>query len=215
MEMLDKQNKIINKLVQDGWVIDTVSYYGRGAIEAHKKYAELVITTEECMCHGGRMWINDKHTNQFYEITHDSYDESLGIVDSSTELEYIIEHEMMDYVNRYDSFIYKLTKINEFGTNSDGTPNEHISYHSSMENVARAVCSNDECKDIFAIDTVKYQPPNPDIYYITERIYKEARYSWEENRVWFKQTKYNRIQDSTEFEPEKSYEMYVEVFNKK
>ena len=32
------------------------------------------------------MWINDMHTNNYYEITHDEYDESKGITNSSSEL---------------------------------------------------------------------------------------------------------------------------------
>ena len=42
-------------------------------MKAKKKFAEIMITTEECMCHGGRLWISDLHTNNHYELTHDEY----------------------------------------------------------------------------------------------------------------------------------------------
>lgn len=215
MNNIEKQNLIINKLIEDNWKIESIDYTGRCELIATKKFARIGITTEECLCHGGRMWINDKHTNNHYEITHDEYDESLGITDSSSELKYIIENEMMDYVNRYSTFVYKLTKINEYGTNSDGTQNEKVYYFSNMENLAYMIAENKEVKDIHIIDKIKYQCPNPDIYYITEKIDKKAEYSWEQNRIWFKKTEYKRKDKNSEFEEKRSYEMYVEIFNKR
>ena len=214
MNNIEKQNLIMSKLLKDNWNIESVSYTGRCELIATKKYAKINITTEECLCHGGRMWISDKHTNNHYEISHDEYDESKGITDSSSELKYIIENEMMDYVNRYSTFVYKLTKINEYGKNSDGTENQKVSYYSSMENLAYGVCENKDIKDIYMIDDVKYQPPNEDIYYITKRIQKDSKYSWEQNRIWFKKTQYQRKDKSSNFKEERSFEMYVEIFNK-
>ena len=214
MNNIEKQNLIMSKLLKDNWNIESVSYTGRCELIATKKYAKIAITTEECVCHGGRMWINDLHTNNYYEITHDTYDESKGITDSSSELRYIIENEMMDYVNRYSTFVYKLVKINEYGENYDGTENQKVSYYSSMENLAYGVCENKDIKDIYMIDDVEYQPPNENIYYITKKIQKESEYSWEQNRIWFKKTQYQRKDKNSNFKEERSFEMYVEIFNK-
>lgn len=214
MNNIEKQNLIINKLLEDNWKIESISYTGRCELIATKKFARISITTEECLCHGGRMWINDKHTNNYYEITHDEYDESLGITDSSSELKYIIENEMMDYVNRYSTFVYKLTKINEYGTNSDGTQKESVSYYSNMKSLAYCVTDGEDIEDIHIIDKVKHQYPNRNIYCITERIEKEAKYSWEQNRIWFKHTRFQRKDENSEFKEDSSYEMYVEIFNK-
>lgn len=215
MEIQEKQNLIIDKLLKNGWKIISVEYIGRCPIVAKKMFAEIIITTEECMCHGGRMWINDKHTNNYYEISHDEYDESKGITDSSSELKFIIENEMMDYVNRYSTFVYKLVKINEYGTNYDGTQKEDVSYYSNMESLARRVTDGEDVKDIHIIDEVKHQYPNENIYCITKRIYKEEKYSWEQNRIWFKHIRYERKNANSEFIEKGSYEMYVEIFNKK
>lgn len=212
MEVIEKQNLIIKKLTDDNWFIESVDYTGRCQIIATKRYAEISITTEECLCHGGRMWIRDNHTNNYYEISHDEYDDKKGITDSSSELKYIIENEMMDYVNRYSTFVYKLTKINEYGKNYDGTQKEDVKYYSNMECLANAICENEDFKDIHMIDKVKYQCPNPDIYYITEKIDKESKYSWEKNRIWFKKTRFER--KDNEFCETNSFEMYVEIFNK-
>ncbi len=215
MEIQEKQNLIIDKLLKNGWKIVSVEYIGRCPIVAKKMFAEIIITTEECMCHGGRMWINDKHTNHYYEISHDEYDKSKGITDSSSELKFIIENEMMDYVNRYSTFVYKLVKINEYGTNYDGTQKEDVSYYSNMESLARRVTDGEDVKDIHIIDEVKHQCPNENIYSITKRIYKEEKYSWEQNRIWFKHIRYERKNANSEFIEKGSYEMYVEIFNKK
>lgn len=215
MDKIEKQKLIIEKLISDGWDIKSVDYTGRSPIAASKRFAEIMITTEECACHGGRMWINDLHTNNHYEISHAAYDESLGIVDSSTELKYIIENEMMDYVNRYSTIVYKLTKINEYGTNYDGTQSEKVEYFSNMEDLAYRILDGEEnIKDIYVIDEVKHQYPNEDIYNITKRIKKEAQYSWEESRIWFERTRYERKNKDSEFEKDRSFEMYVEIFNK-
>lgn len=214
MNNIEKQNLIISKLLEDNWDIKSVEYTGRCKLIATKRFAKISITTEECLCHGGRMWIDDEHTNNYYEISHDKYDESKGITDSSSELKYIIENEMMDYVNRYSTFVYKLTKINEYSKNSDGTENQRVSYYSSMEDLAYSVCENKDVKDINIIDEVKYQPPNEDIYYITKKIQKESKYSWEQNRIWFKKTEYQRDDKNSDFKEKRSFEMYVEIFNK-
>lgn len=214
MNNIEKQNLIIKKLLEDNWNIESVKYTGRCELIATKKYAKIAITTEECVCHGGRMWINDMHTNNYYEITHDEYDESKGITDSSSELKYIIENEMMDYVNRYSTFVYKLVKINEYGKNYDGTQKERVSYYSNMEALAEIVTDGESVKDIHAIDEVRHQYPNENVYCITKRIYKKSEYSWEQNRIWFKHIRYERKDENSEFNETDSYEMYVEIFNK-
>ena len=215
MNNIEKQNLIISKLIEDNWEIESVDYTGRCELVATKKFAKVGITTEECLCHGGRMWITDKHTNNYYEVSHAEYDESKGITDSSSELKYIIENEMMDYVNRYSTFVYKLTKINEYGTNYDGTQKEDVTYHSNMKSLATRVTDGEEVEDIHFIDKIKHQYPNENIYCITERIDKKAEYSWEQNRIWFKHTRYERKDKYSEFEEKSSYEMYVEIFKKR
>lgn len=206
---------IVDKLIENDWEVVSVEYTGRNSVIANKKYAKIEITTEECMCHGGRMWISDKHTNNYYEISHDEYDETKGITDSSSELKYIIENEMMDYVNRYSTFVYKLVMINQYGKNSDGTIKENTEYFSDMKSLARRVTDgNDIIEDINTIDKVNTQYPNKDIYCITERINKQAKYSWQENRIWFKRTRFKNNNKKNQFEEDSNFEMYVEIFNK-
>lgn len=210
---MDKQLKIIKKLEENGWKIISCSFEGRNQIVATKRWEEISITTEECLCHGGRMWIHGEHTNTDYEISHPTYDESLGIVDSSTELDWIIENEMMDYVNKLETVIYKLVKINEWGK-TNGVGQEKSTYYGNMESLCYAICEEDNIDDLFLIDEVKHQYPNPERYTITKHIYKETKYSWEKNRIWFERTEYRHKKNDAEPIVERQYEMYVDIFHK-
>ena len=211
--MIDKQTKIMKKLTENGWKIISCSFEGRCEILASKRWETISITTEECLCHGGRMWINGQHSGSHFEISHPEYDESLGIVDSSTELDWIIENEMMEYVDKLSTFVYKLVKINEYGKNN-GVDNERISYYANMKSLCDAVTNGKEVDDLFLIDEIKHQYPNPNIYCITKRIYKEEKYSWQKGRIWFEQTRYEKKDRDKEFKPTGTYEMYVDIFNK-
>lgn len=213
MDVIDKQTKIMKKLIENGWEVLSCSFEGRCEVVAEKRWEEISITTEECVCHGGRMWINGSHSTNHFEISHPEYDESLGIVDSSTELDWIIENEMMEYVNKLSTFVYKLVKINEYGK-KNGADNESITYYADMKSLCYAITEGVKIDDLFLVDEVKYQCPNPDIYYVTKRIFKEEKYSWQKGRIWFEQTRYERKNKNGEFKPERTYEMYVDIFNK-
>ena len=213
MDIIDKQTKIMKKLTENGWKVISCSFTGRCEVVAQKRWEEISITTEECLCHGGRMWINGNHSTNHFEISHPEYDESLGIVDSSTELDWIIENEMMEYVNKLSTFVYKIVKINEYGT-KNGADNEQASYYADMKSLCYAITDGATVDDLFLIDEIKRQYPNENIYCITKRIFKEEKYSWEKGRIWFEQTRYERKDKNSKFEPVRTYEMYVDIFNK-
>ena len=78
MNTLEKQMMITQILTDNGWDVIDISMTGRCEIRANKRWSNISIYTEECMCHGGRMWINEEHTKTNYEISHPVYDESLG-----------------------------------------------------------------------------------------------------------------------------------------
>lgn len=213
MDVIDKQTKIMKKLIENGWEVLSCSFEGRCEVVAKKRWEEISITTEECVCHGGRMWINDSHGTNHFEISHPEYDESLGIVDSSTELDWIIENEMMEYVNKLSTFVYKLVKINEYGK-KNGADNESITYYADMKSLCYAITDGEKIDDLFLIDKIKHQYPNENIYCVTKRIFKQEKYSWQKGRIWFEQTRYERKDKNSEFKPERTYEMYVDIFNK-
>ena len=213
MDVIDKQTKIMKKLIENGWEVLSCSFEGRCEVVAEKRWEEISITTEECVCHGGRLWINGSHSTNHFEISHPEYDESLGIVDSSTELDWIIENEMMEYVNKLSTFVYKLVKINEYGQ-KNGADDERVSYYADMKSLCYAVTDDKKFDDLFLIDEIKHQYPNENIYCVTKRIFKQEKYSWQKGRIWFERTRYERKNKNGEFKPERTYEMYVDIFNK-
>ena len=213
MDTIDKQTKIMKKLTENGWKVISCSFTGRCKVVAQKRWEEISITTEECLCHGGRMWIDSNHSTNHFEISHPEYDESLGIVDSSTELDWIIENEMMEYVNKLSTFVYKLVKINEYGK-KNGADNESITYYADMKSLCHAITDGEKIDDLFLIDEIKHQYPNEDIYCVTKRIFKAEQYSWEKGRIWFEHTRYERKDKKSEFESKRTYEMYVDIFKK-
>jgi hypothetical protein len=213
MNAYETQNLIISKLLGDGWIIESCSYAGRGPLVATKKFARIEITTEECLCHGGRLWIHDTHTSNYFELSHECYDESLGITDSSSELKYIIENEMLPKIKEFDSFIYKLTIINKYGKNVDGTTKEDVTYYNNQNAVVCRITDDHEChEELLGLEKHTTQYPNPDYSLVIERIYKKEEYSWEKNRLWFKAAR--RIKKDGEWQIENEWEMYVSIFSK-
>lgn len=211
---MERELKIIKKLKEDGWRVGQVDFSGRNTIEASKRFANISITTEMCSCHGGRMWIDEEHTNQHYELSHGKYNPELGYDTPETELDFIIENEMMDYVNRFSTLIYKLVKINEYGTSS-GVEKQDCSYFATMEHVTKRILdSKNEIKDYNLIEEEKTTVPNKNMYYMIKRIKNPSTYSWEQNRIWFESTCYKRKDERSEFKVDRQFQMYVEVFNK-
>ena len=218
MNVIEKQQMIMEVLIKEGWTIEKVEYTGRCLITARKNFAEIGITTEECLCHGGRIWISDPHTNQYYEISHETHDESLGITDSDSELRWEIQNELQDYLNRYSKFVYKLVVINKYGR-KNGADVEETSYFASMESVTRRLFDGSEPKEKITdynmiTERVEGYHQNPDIKEVIIPISKEERYSWECGRTWFK-IQYTKRKDSkSEWIVDHEYEAYISVFRK-
>jgi hydroxymethylpyrimidine pyrophosphatase-like HAD family hydrolase len=212
---MERELKIINKLKEDGWRVEKVNFSGRNTIEASKRFAKISITTEMCSCHGGRMWINEEHTNQHYEISHGEYNEELGYNTPETELDFIIENEMMEYVNKFSTLIYKLVEINKYGSSS-GVEKQDCNYFATMEHVTKRILDGkSDIKDYNLIEEEKVQFPNKNMHLIVKRIKNPSEYSWEQNRVWFEASHYQRKNERSEFKNDRTYQMYVEVFNKR
>lgn len=219
MNAIEKQQMIIEVLMKEGWTIESVDYTGRCLIKAKKNFAEIGITTEECMCHGGRIWVSDMHTNQYYEISHETYDENLGITDSDSELRWEIQNELKDYLKRYSTFVYKLVVINKYGQ-KNGVDVEDTTYFANIESVTRRLFDGAEPKEKITdfnmiTDTIEAYHPNPDVKEVIIPITKEERYSWEKNRSWFK-VQYTKRKDSrSPWEVDHEYEAYIGVFKKR
>lgn len=204
-------------LLENGWKILGVTYGSCSAVKAEKNHARVSISFEVCLCHGGRMWIYEEHTDQTLTIEHATYDESLGITDGWSEIDYIVEHEMLDKINEFKGFIYKLTKINEYGKHSSGVNKEDVSYYADIKYLTKHILDGEttDIADYNQIEKEKINYPNRNIYATVERIFKQEEYSFNKDRVWFKHSRYERKDDKGEFKLDREFEMFVTMFNKK
>ena len=148
-------NKIVDKLESEG--IDVVSFDG---FHVNAKYGEIdiIITFEMCTCHGGRLSISSPHCHFYYRIEHDKYDNTKGIIDPESELEYEIGNEMIPIIKDIKSYVYAVEYWRE-----DNPNNHKYEYFNSIERLSRLVLEEDGM-DIFAIDGVYiHEYPNPDM----------------------------------------------------
>lgn len=168
MQEMKFYNKIVDKLESED--IEVTSFDG---FHVNAKYGEIEISIsfEMCLCHGGRLTITSPHCKFYYRIEHDKYDDTKGIIDAETELEYEIENEMIPIIKGIKSYVYAV----EYWR--DDNPNNHqYEYFNSIEKLSRFILEEDNM-DIFAMDGVYiHYCPNPDYAYkITVEDFKDGQ----------------------------------------
>ena len=162
------------------------------------------VSWETCMCHGGRIWINQEETSIHIELSSDKYDKSKGIYDPDTELAWRIEHELVETVKSLSSYVYVVTRTGEFFDDRTDTR-----YFNNMESASRYMFSQEGIDVNAEYGTVTYQPPNPNIKY-------EYKYAGDEDgRITFNVTNYKRKSESDSFELERTWTTSYFVFRKK
>lgn len=156
------------------------------------------ITWEMCSCHGGRMWLSQKDTNIYVELSSNEYDEENGIVDPETELAFYIDNKMIDTVRSFEKYVYVVDVIGQY--KKDETK---ISYFKSVEDASYFVFHEAGHDLNSEYGEVTHQYPNPDMQ---ERI----TYIGEDKGVLkFKGEAINKDNVSRE------YEIKFRVFRKK
>lgn len=155
MQYMKFYNKIVDKLESEQ--IDVVSFDGNN-VRAKYGDIEISISFEMCCCHGSRLSISSKHCDFYYRIEHEYYDNTKGIVDAETELEYEIENEMVPIIKDIKSYVYAV----EYWR--DDNPNNHnYEYFNSVEKLSRFILEENNM-DIFAMDGIYiHYYPNPEM----------------------------------------------------
>lgn len=116
------------------------------------------ITWETCSCHGGRMWLSQKNTNIYIELSSDEYDEENGIVDPDTELAFYIDNKMVDTVHSFEKYVYVVDVIGQYEKDVTKT-----SYFKSVEDASKFVFHEDGHDLNSEYGEVTHQYPNPDM----------------------------------------------------
>lgn len=116
------------------------------------------ITWEMCSCHGGRMWMSQKNTNIYVELSSNEYDEENGIVDPETELAFYIDNKMIETIRGFEKYVYVVDVIGEY---TDGKIETR--YFDSVEKASRFVFDEDGHDLNSEYGEVVHQYPNPDM----------------------------------------------------
>lgn len=135
----------------------------------------ITISWEMCSCHGGRMWLDEYHTNIHIELSSPQYDESKGIIDPESELAYYIEYEMIPTIESLAKYIYVSEEIGKWVDDKNNTR-----YYKSPEDAGYS-CFSVQGVDPFSADEVTYQPPNRNrksVYRFRE-VDKDGKYVFE------------------------------------
>lgn len=125
------------------------------------------ISWEMCSCHGGRMWLSQKNTNIYIELSAPEYCVEKGIIDPETELAFYIDNKMIDTVKSFEKYVYVVDVIGEY---KKGETKTH--YFKSIEDASEFVFHEDGHDLNSEYGEVLHQYPNPDmqerITYINE-----------------------------------------------
>lgn len=116
------------------------------------------ITWEMCACHGGRMWLSQKSTNIYIELSSNEYDEENGIVDPETELAFYIDNKMIDAINSFEKYVYVVDIVGQYKKDEVKT-----SYFKSVEDASRFVFHEDGHDLNSEYGEVTHQYPNPNM----------------------------------------------------
>lgn len=168
MRYMKLYNKIVDKLESEQ--IDVVAFDGNN-VRAKYGDIEISISFEMCCCHGGRLSISSKHCDFYHRIEHEYYDDTKGIVDAETELEYEIENEMIPIIKKIKSYVYCVEYWRE-----DKPDNHTYHYYDSIERLSKFILEEDGM-DIFAMDGeyIHYYPNADMASKITVEDFKDGK----------------------------------------
>lgn len=172
-----------------------------GSVTVKAGCLPIEISYEMCLCHGGRLWLNQENTGIHIELSSDTYDEDKGIVDAETELAWRIENEMAYTVKSFERYVYVVEEIGKY------RKDEHsVKYFKSSEDASNYIFEENGHDINAEYGTVRHKCPNPEIYY-------EYTYDGEENgRIRFIGRRF--CKKNGEFKKDKEWPIEYHVFRK-
>jgi hypothetical protein len=185
MKDKDYTLKIIQKLLENGYSIKNIE--GNYITAYDKQNIEFGIGHERCMCHGGRLSISSEHCRFYKRFESDFYDETKGITDSDSELQYHIDNDLIPTIELIDKYIYKVVKKRP-GYYKD---KDEIEYFDTPTIIGRRLI--DKEVDIFSIDEQTITHPNENV------IDKIENVKFNDGRLEFDKFRYERKDKKDEF----------------
>ena len=182
-------------------ILEVVDNEGIVVLEADRHHVKVrsgclpvEITWEMCMCHGGRLWLNQRQTNIGIELSSDEYDEDKGIVSPETELAWRIDNELVGAIDRFKCYVHVVDSIGEYG-NPDRKKRE---YFDSVDKAARRIFEEDGI-DLFSTESFTHQFPNENMRMRITHIGDEGESDSKARRIRFKCEKLERRDQSQPF----------------
>ncbi len=179
--------------VMDNECIDVLKA-DRHHVKVRSGCLPVEITWEMCMCHGGRLWLNQEQTGISIELSSDEYDEDKGIVSPETELAWRIDNELVGTIDSFRRYVHVVDSMGEYG-NHDRKTRE---YFDSVDKAARRIFEEDGI-DLFSTESFTHQFPNENMRMRITHIGDEGESDSKARRIRFKCEKLERRDQSQPF----------------
>lgn len=166
----------------------------RGHVKVMSGCLPVKITWEMCMCHGGRLWLDQEQTGIHVELSSDEYDEDKGIVSPETELAWRIDNELIDTIDSFRRYVHVVDSIGEYG-DPDRKKRE---YFKSADKAARRIFE-EEGIDLFSTESFTHQYPNQNMRMRITYMGDEGESGSKARRIRFKCEKLERRDPSQPF----------------
>lgn len=166
------------------------------------------ISWEMCLCHGGRIWLNQENTNIHIELSSDEYDTEKGIDSPETELAWRIEHELSDSVRHFGEFVHVVDTVGNYGNQE----RKERHYFDNIENAARFIFEEGG-HDLFSTEEVNHAYPNKDVRLLVSYDGDSRESDSKARRIRFKCEKLKRAKGG-EFEVDYEYTHEYWVYRK-
>ncbi len=182
-------------------ILEVLDNENIGVLEADNHHVKVrsgclpvEVTWEMCMCHGGRLWLDQEQTGIHVELSSDEYDEDKGIVSPETELAWRIDNELIDTIDSFRRYVHVVDSIGEYG-DPDRKKRE---YFDSAEKAARRIFE-EEGIDLFSTESFTHQYPNQNMRMRITYMGDEREYNRKARRIRFKCEKLERRDQSQPF----------------
>ncbi len=150
-------NRLIMDTLEDAGH-EVVAFSGNSVTATINQF-KVQISHERCSCHGGRLSISADHCGFYKRLELAEYDESKGITDADSELEYHIKTEMIPIASSLKDYLYACEHTSRWSPEK-----KDYSYYKSIEELTNRITGGG-IKDIFTLsEPLKRKYPNPDIY---------------------------------------------------
>lgn len=178
----------------------------RGHMKVKGGCLPVEITWEMCLCHGGRVWLDQGETGIHIELSSPEYDTSKGIDSPETELAWRIDNELVEAVSRFERYVHVIDEDGNYGMSG----RHERRYFDSAEKAAMFVFEEDG-HDLLTTIEVTHRYPNPDVRLRVKYDRDESERDGNARRIHFKCERLERNKNGVfevDYEFERSYWVY-------